>query len=219
MANASVELTRRLQQCYSGAVYDALRDLGLPNQVLPPAIRPLNLQTRLAGPVFSVSGKPNSAPDRHQTLLGWTAMLSKAPEGSVVICQPHDSSLAHFGELSAEAMHIRGVRGYVVDGGCRDTGFIEKLGFPVFCRYFTPRDIVGSWMTESLGDPITIGDVHIRTADFVIADRDGVVIIPAEAAEEVVSAVEQVMATENLVRKAIRQGADPQKAYLQYGKF
>jgi 4-hydroxy-4-methyl-2-oxoglutarate aldolase len=146
-------------------------------------------------------------------------MLSKAAAGSVVICQPNDSSLAHFGELSAESMHIRGVRGYVVDGGCRDTDFIEKLRFPVFCRYFTPRDIVGSWLTESLGEPITIGDVRINDGDYVVADRDGVVIIPGNAAEQVASTVEQVMATENLVRKAIRQGVGPQEAYLQYGKF
>jgi 4-hydroxy-4-methyl-2-oxoglutarate aldolase len=214
-----MDLTQRLQTCYSGAVYDVLRDMGFPNQVLPPSIRPLNLRTKLAGPAFPVNGRPDRFTAPHQSLLGWTAMLSKAPAGSVVVCQPNDSSLAHFGELSAEAMHIHGVGGYVVDGGCRDTEFIEKLGFPVFCRYFTPRDIVGSWATENLGEPITIGDVRIVAGDYVIADRDGVVIIPVSAAEQVVSTVEQVMMTENLVRKAIRRGVDPREAYLQYGKF
>jgi 4-hydroxy-4-methyl-2-oxoglutarate aldolase len=141
------------------------------------------------------------------------------PPGSVVVCEPNDSSLAHFGELSAEAMQIRGVCGFVVDGGCRDADLIERLGFPVFCRYFTPRDIVGSWMIESLNEPITIGNVQISANDYVIADRDGVVVVPATIAEQVVITVEQVMLTENLVRKAIRHNVDPQEAYLQYGKF
>jgi 4-hydroxy-4-methyl-2-oxoglutarate aldolase len=214
-----VELSERLEKCYSGAVYDVLRDRGLPNQVLPPDIRPLNLQMRVAAPVFAVRGRRNPTADRHQTLLGWTELLSKAAPGSVVLCQPNDLSLAHFGELSAEAMQIRGVRGYIVDGGCRDTAFIERLGFPVFCRYFTPRDIVGSWMVEDFGGSITIGEVLIHSGDYAVADRDGVVIIPVAVAEQVVATVEEVMATENLVRKAIRAHQDPQEAYLQYGKF
>jgi 4-hydroxy-4-methyl-2-oxoglutarate aldolase len=214
-----MDLSKRLEECYSGAVYDVLRDLGFSNQVLPHGIRPLTSGTKLAAPVFTVSGRLDPSADRHQTLLAWTALLSKAPVGSAVLCQPNDSSLAHFGELSAEAMQIRGVRGYIVDGGCRDTAFIERAGFPVFCRYFTPRDIVGSWMVEGLGEPITIGEVLIHTGDHVVADRDGVVIVPAAIAEQVVRTVEEVMATENLVRKAIRENVDPQEAYLQYGKF
>ena len=136
------------------------------------------------------------------------------------MCQPNDSTLAHFGELSAEdGMHSRGIRGYIVDGGSRDTGFIETLGFPLFCRYFTPKDIVGRWTVGSLGEPITVGEVSICSGDYVIADRDGIVIIPVDVAEEVARRVTDVMATENLVRKAIREGADPQEAYLKYGKF
>jgi 4-hydroxy-4-methyl-2-oxoglutarate aldolase len=214
-----MNLTPRLRKCYSGAVYDVLREMGYPDQVLPSSIRPLSFQSRLAGPAFPVSGQPDRSTDSHHTLLGWTALLSKAPSGSIVICQPNDSSLAHFGELSAETMHSRSVLGYIVDGGCRDTEFIEKLGFPVFCRYFTPRDIVGSWTTNTIGDPIVIGDVRIAEGDYVVADRDGVVIIPNAVAELAVCTVEKVMATENSVRDAIRNGMDPQEAYLRYGKF
>ncbi len=214
-----MELSQQLERCYSGAVYDVLRTMGLPNQVLPSNIRPLNPKQILAGPVFPVAGACDASIDEHQSLLGWTGLLSAAPAGSVVLCQPNDSSLAHFGELSAEAMHSRGVRGYIVDGGCRDTKFIESLGFPLFCRYFTPKDIVGRWAISSLGEAISIGGVEIYSRDYVIADRDGIVIIPARVAEEVVRAVTEVMATENLVRKAIREGLDPKEAYLKYGKF
>ena len=61
--------------------------------------------------------------------------------------------IAHMGELSAETLQFRGVRGYIVDGGCRDTGFILNMGFPVFCRYLTPRDVVGIWVPDRFGEP------------------------------------------------------------------
>ena len=116
-------------------------------------------------------------------------------------------------------MQFRGVRGYIVDGGCRDSDFILKIGFRVFCRYFTPVDVVGRWAADGYGQPVTIGEVTIRTDDFVLADRDGIVIVPMEVAEQIVARTEEVMQTESMVRQAILQGVDPQEAYLRYGKF
>jgi len=69
------------------------------------------------------------------------------------------------GELSSEALAYKKVLGYIVDGGCRDSAFIEKLGFPVFCRYFTPVDIVGKWAATAFGDPIRLGEVIVSTGD------------------------------------------------------
>jgi regulator of RNase E activity RraA len=214
-----MELTERLEKCYTGAVYDVLRAMGYPNQVLPNNIRPLDLNWKLAGQIFTVRGHVDSTMQSHETLLRWTEFLSKAPEGSVVLCQPQDSTLAHMGELSAETLQFRGVKGYIVDGGCRDSDFILKIGFKVFCRYFTPIDVVGRWAADQFGEPITIGEVNIETGDYVLADRDGVIIIPRQIAQEIVNRTEQVMQTENLVRKAILEGVDPQEAYLKYGKF
>ena len=123
------------------------------------------------------------------------------------------------GELSAEALHLRGVRGYIVDGGCRDNAFIQKLGFPVFARFQTPRDIVRAWAVETLGETIEIGSVQIHTGDFVLADIDRIVIIPEKSEALIVSEVEQVMSKENLVRKAILNGMSPADTYRTYGKF
>ena len=212
-------LSDRLQQCYSGAVYDVLRAMGLPDQLLPTTIRPLDPAKVLAGKVFTVSGHFDPTLDPHATLLAWTGLLSKAPPDSVVVCQPNDSTLAHMGELSSETLTLRGVRGYIVDGGCRDSAFILKTGFPVWCRYFTPRDVVGRWVADAVGEPIEIGGVAIATGDYVLADRDGVVIIPGDRAADVTDKVEQVLSTENKVRTAILQGVDPVEAYLQFGKF
>ena len=123
-------LAERLERCYTGAAYDVLRTMGHANCVLPNTIRPLDPTRKLAGRIYTVSGHRKDGLDAHETLLKWTALLSKAPPDSVVVCQPNDSTLAHMGELSSETLQFRKVRGYIVDGGCRDSDFILKIGFP-----------------------------------------------------------------------------------------
>ena len=191
-----LSLASRLEQCYSGAVYDVLRAMGYPNQVLPHTIRPLGLY-KLAGKIYTVSGYVDQTLDAHQTLLSWTALLSKAPKDSVVICQPNNHLMALMGELSAETLQFRGVRGYIVDGGCRDSEFITNIGFKVFCSFFTPVDVVGRWVADRFSEPITIGNVTICSGDYVMADRDGIVIIPKAIAEKVIAKTEAVLKTES----------------------
>ena len=123
------------------------------------------------------------------------------------------------GELSARALMIKNTIGYVVDGRCRDVDFILKMDFPVFCDLNTPADIVERWTYDCLGEAIIIGTVTISSGDWLIADRDGIVIIPSDTAEEVVTKTEVVMSTENEMRDAILAGMDPEEAYLKYGKF
>lgn len=214
-----MSLADRLESTYSGAVYDVLRSKGYNNQTLPQDVRPLDPGKKLAGPAFTVSGHYEEGLDPHETLMQWTAVLSEAPAGTVVVCQPNDNNLAYMGELSAETLHLRGIRGYIVEGGCRDTELILKLGFKVWCRYTTPMDVVGRWIPDELGHSVTIGAVSIDTGDYVMADRDGVVVIPAEIAGDVIDETESVLATESQVRRGILEGMDPQAAYLRYGKF
>ena len=215
----TVTLVDRLRSCYSGAIFDVLRAKGYVQQTLPHYIRPLNLQHKLAGPIFTIQGKRDDALDAHQSLLKWCELLSKAPSNTVLVSQPNDHTLAHMGELSSETLVYKKVLGYIVDGGCRDSAFIEALGFPVFCKYFTPVDVVGKWAATAFVEPIQIGEVTVRTGDYALADRDGIVIVPAAIASEVVEQAEEVLRTENLVRRAILEGVDPVAAYLQYGKF
>jgi len=78
---------------------------------------------------------------------------------------------------------------------------------------------VCKWIPVTFGQPVKIGTVTINKDDYVMADRDSIVIIPGEIAEEVVIKTEEVLQTESLVRRAILQGVDPVDAYLKYGKF
>ncbi len=213
------ELTQRLGRLYTGAVHDVLRAMGHERCVLPPAIRPLDPALKLAGRVWTVSGHIDRTKSAHETLLGWTTLLSKAPAGHVVVCQPNNHEVALMGELSSETLKDKGVLGYVVDGGCRDTDFILQQGFPVFHSFFTPSDIAGRWIPDRYAEPVTIGEVTIATGDWILGDRDGVVVLPAALAQEAVRRTEEVALVENKVRDAIRGGMDPVDAYLKFGKF
>lgn len=212
-------LTDRLMQCYTGVVCDALQEMDFTNQTLPNNIRPLHIEHKTGGKIFTIEGKRVEGMDTNETLLKWCELLSRAPADTVLICQPNDNVVAHMGELSSETLRYKNVLGYIVDGGCRDSRFIEETGFPVFCKYYTPIDVVRKWIPSAFGEPIKIGDVMIHTDDYVLADRDGVVIIPKKIIEDVIVRTEEMMQTENLVRKAILQGVDPVEAYLKYGKF
>ena len=213
------DLTQRLSQCYTGAVHDVLRMMGQHSIVLPPEIKAIAPGTRLAGPVWTVSGHIDHSKTRHETLLGWCILLARAPAGHVVVCQPNNHEVALMGELSAQTLAARGVLGYVVDGGSRDTDLVLAQGFPVFCSFLTPSDIVERWIPDRYAEPVTIGAVTIATGDYLLGDRDGVVIVPRALAEEVVAKTEEVVATESEMRRALVGGMDPVEAYHQYGKF
>jgi 4-hydroxy-4-methyl-2-oxoglutarate aldolase len=169
--------------------------------------------------VWTVDGHIDRTKSRDETLLGWCTLLAQAPRGHVVVCQPNNHEIALMGELSAQTLAARGVLGYVVDGGSRDTDLVLAQGFPVFCAFLTPADIVERWIPDRFGQPVTIGDVTINTGDYLLGDRDGVVIIPRALAAEAVARTEAVVATESAMRDALIAGMDPVDAYHRYGKF
>ena len=157
--------------------------------------------------------------EAHETLLAWTNLLSKAPKGFVWVSQPNDQEVAHMGELSAETLQFKGVKGVIADGAVRDVNFLLSIEFQTWSRGFTPRDIVAFWLPESYNTPIQIGDVCIEPGDYCIGDRDGLIFIPKENIEGVLDQAEEAINTEDLIRKNILNGMDPQEAYLKFGKF
>jgi regulator of RNase E activity RraA len=209
----------RLAACTSSVVHDVMKDLGLPVRVLPRTITGIEPHMKAAGPVFTVRGRPDPTLDKHTSLYEWAGLLSKSPPGHVVICQPQDDTRALFGGLSAEALAIKGVRGYIVDGGCRDLDAIAEQRFPVFARFATPIDIVCAWRAEAFEVPVSMGGVPVSPGDHVLADRDGIVLIAGADFERVLAAAEAKLATEGDMVRAIRAGVDPQEAYLRHRVF
>jgi len=213
------DVCARFSTVYTGAISDVLDQIGFRHQVLPWEIQGLTIEHRVAGVAMPVEGQPTESQDPEEIFVPVLKMLGDLQPGDVIISQPHDSVSAHFGELSAESAKYRGARGAVIDGGARDIDYILNLGFPMFCRYRTPRDIVGRWKLVSYGQPIQIGQVTVDRGDFVVGDKDGVLVIPRDITLEVLERSEGVMGAENLVRKAILRGVHPLEAYREYGRF
>ena len=214
-----MDILEKLNKCYTGILYDVMTDLGLKNFTLPKEIRPISQNSKICGKIFTLKGEVTANITKDDSILSWLDFLSQAKEGYVIVCQPNDRTLAHMGELSSETLKYRGIKGYIVDGGCRDVTFIKNIQFPVFCRYYTPNDIAGCWLVKEINQSIQIGEVEINPDDYVLADLDGLVIIPANKANEIIDLAFADISKENQVRKAILTGKDPKQAYLKYGKF
>ncbi len=123
------------------------------------------------------------------------------------------------GEISAEYLLKKNIRCYIADGGCRDVEFINNINFPVWSKFNTPKDVVGYWKPDVLEEQITIGDVIINNNDYVMADIDGVVIIPENNIMDILEKSELLINIESKVRQSIREGMDPQEAYIKYSAF
>jgi 4-hydroxy-4-methyl-2-oxoglutarate aldolase len=217
--DGSENLSERLGRLYTGAIADVLDELGYRLQTLPPNIAPLRTGMRLAGPAFTVEGRANPGCDFESSVRGILTMLGRVPAGHVVVYQANDDEAAHLGELSVAALKTRGCRGALLDGGVRDVDLTLQQNFPVFCRYTTPQDGPGRWEVTACGSEIRIGKTLIATGDFIVADADGALVVPAAVTEVVLERAEQVAATENEVRAAVLKGLEPLTAYEEFGRF
>lgn len=195
-----------------------LDGLGYRNQTLPAEIVPLTDGMRTAGPMFAVEGRTEET-DPESGIRRILEMLGSIPAHHVAVYQARDDTCAHFGELSATALQVRGCAGVVIDGGCRDVDLIKQTGFPVFARYLTPQDAVGRWKVLEWGHTVEIGGVTVSTGDYLVADTDGAAVVPSAVRDQVLEGAEAIVRTETEVRSAVEQGMAPLEAYERFGKF
>lgn len=214
------DLASQLQQCSTAGVFDVLRINGLPIIELPRTIRPLAKGMKLAGPIFTVEGRPDSTISADESLaLFIKHVLSGATPGHVVMCQPNDHSRSAMGDLAAEALRQRKIRGYYIDGGSRDADEIAEIGFPVFCAYTSPIDIVGTWRLTATQAPIQIGGITVHPGDYILADSDGALLLPQAHAAFIIAQSVLTLTTDTAMRRDIRAGRDPYDAFLEYAKL
>jgi regulator of RNase E activity RraA len=214
------ELARRFSALYTGAVTDVLDRRGYLQQTLPNELAPLRPGMRVAGPAYTVLGRPHPAHEYDTSIRRILEMLGSVPHGSVAVYQTNDSQNAHLGELSVTSLAARGCVGAVIDGGARDIEYMLQVDFPVFARHVTPQDCVPRWELVAHGDvSIEIGAVQVTPGDWIVGDRDGLVVVPGSCLEVVLDEAEQKVAMENEIRDAVRQGSLPLEAYERYGTF
>lgn len=129
--------------------------------------------------------------------------------GDVLVVNGHGvRDRALVGELIAERLRARGCVGLVVDGAVRDVGDLEEIGFPVFARAVTPAGPYRHGPFR-VGVPVAIGGVVVHTGDVVVADGDGVAVVPAAEAADVLARAEAKHADETRTRNEIVASAAP----------
>jgi 3-hexulose-6-phosphate synthase/6-phospho-3-hexuloisomerase len=132
--------------------------------------------------------------------------IDRAKPGEVVVIDAGGVGVACWGELATESAIGKGIEGVVIDGGIRDSGEIRKRRFKAWAKLVTPHAGEPKGFGE-IGIPITICGHRISPGDWIIADEDGVVAVPAQRAVEVANRAQDVLEYENRVRREIRDGS------------
>jgi 4-hydroxy-4-methyl-2-oxoglutarate aldolase len=216
-AKRELGLVGRLGALYSAVVSDTLDRLGVQGQVLAPRIRPLFPEARLAGFAVTVHCIEVDAPppDRADWYRGELQAVDALEPGDVMVVST--STGCYWGELLATASSYRGARGIVADAYTRDTLALIEMRFPTFVAGVSPEDSLGRIDVDAVGVPIECGGVTVYPDDLVIADHDGVVVVPAAVAEQVVALAEEKVSGENLVREKLAEGMPVSDAFRTFG--
>ena len=170
----------------------------------------------VAGFAFTIQWIKDPSPDE-RSHVGEVMLSAYFKNAILVVDTGRDPEAGYLGELNTNAMMKNGVRGSVIDGGARDSGFVKMMDFPVFCKFTTPVDAYPKNRLRGFNHPIMINDVVIEPMDIIVGDHDGVVVVPKAIAEDVLNKCEKLARFENDTRELIKSGMTPLEAALKMG--
>ncbi len=214
---AAITLEMMRQQLTCAVVCDALDGLGFTRQAPRVSLTPLTSGHILVG--------------RCKTTL-WADMAHEDPRpyelelAAVDACQPDDVLIAAaggsmrsgiWGELLSTAARNRGCVGAIVDGAVRDVAVMRRLGFPVFARGTCMYDSKNRQRVIDLDVAVEIAGVRFAPGDLVLADEDGVVVVPRALEAEAIRRAWDKVHAENVTRDAIRGGMKATEVFRKYG--
>ena len=167
--------------------------------VMDPAIRPVV-------PGKSVSGVAVTVKCFDADNLMLHLAIAECTKGDFLVVSTNTQTRnGYFGELMATSSIARGISGIVIDGGVRDTKSLIDLEFPTWSRYIC---VTGTSKTNPgwVNSPIVCGGVDVHPGDFIVADDDGVAVVPRDSVDEVLENCEDRTTRENNVRERLRNG-------------
>jgi len=218
LESADVELFEHIERnLYTAVLADSLDEIGLREQAMRETIRPLSPNPVFAGwartiacmDVYHISDDPYG--------VEIEAVDSLMPGEIAVVATGDSKRNAPWGELLSTAALSRGARGAVIDGLVRDVRKIEALGFPVFATGIKPVDSRGRGLVVDYNVPVACGGVLVTPGDLVVADFDGVVVIPAGSVTAVVRLATEKVTRENQSRAELMSGKLLRDVYRKYG--
>ena len=189
-----------LNRVSTSTVSDALDRHGINGQAL--GIKPLDRSFRIIGRAFTL--KYTSVGAVRGTVGDFIDDLG--PGDVVAIDNNGRMDATIWGDILTLVASRRGVSGTIIDGICRDTDRALELGYPIFARGNAMRSGKDRVMLEATQVPVNIGGVRVQPGDIIFADGDGVVIVPKEREDDVLSAAADIEAAEERIREAVMSG-------------
>jgi len=212
-------------QLFTAVVGDVMDGLGFRQQFLPAAIGPLKSGMKIAGrampvleaDVFGDGGESAVGPLARKPFGLMLEALDDLKAGEVYIATGASLNYALWGGLmSTRATHLKAA-GAILDGYVRDADEIESLGFPTFCRGTYAQDQGPRGKVIDFRTSIMIGAARIAPGDLIFGDREGVLVIPREAEQDILRLAGEKASTENRVALAIRNGMGACEAFATFG--
>jgi 4-hydroxy-4-methyl-2-oxoglutarate aldolase len=202
----------------SAILSDSLDEVGLRNQVLETRLAPLVPGSRIFGRAWTVRFEPSTDDNLADPYGAAIDYISAIRRGEVAVVATADSNESAFwGELFSAAAIGAGAVGIITDGNLRDSPKIAALGFAAFSRSRRPLDYRMRMGVATTGEHVELGGVRCRTGDLVLADDDGVVVIPAEREQEVLERARARVASETTVLAELLAGESLRTVWDRHG--
>jgi len=200
------------------SVSDALEQILGKKLYMTHRMRPI-FASKFAGFALTVHLKKEENNDP-AALNGMLSAIDAGSKNSVYVMQVDDGSdIAGMGGLMGTAMFARGFSGAIIDGGVRDVAYLQKIGFPVFATGIVPSTSVHHYRFAGANQPVTCDGVPVRGGDIIVADADGVAVVPRESAEKVLELAQQLDFKEHSMYPIIEKTRSIVEGVRQLGRL
>ena len=201
------------------SVADAMEQLYGERNYMHHQMRPL-APAKFAGPAVTVLLKKEEHKQGAPASQGMLDAIDAAPPGSVYVMVLEDGAdFAGIGGLMATAMKVRGLAGAVIDAGVRDTPQIRKLQFPVFSRGVVPSTSINHYRFAGANVPVTCAGARVNAGDWIVADEDGVAVVPKDRAAAVLKKAQELDDTEHRMIPFIEKFRSIKEAVARFGRI